>query len=127
MKKQRFICYIITLMFLVSACSSEDNDKVKIYEMLSFTETKVDSMKEITDSADVNILLTAFKSASENMGIADMEVPHYKVDFGNRAYFLWINEDSGIIMDVENTHITYSLSESSIQNINKIINSHYEK
>ena len=108
-------------ILLVTGCSSADMDKIDVYEMASFEETKPDSLKIITDREEINIIHKAFKGAKKNTGAADMADPHYKVDLGGRIYFLWIREDSGTIMNVGNTRTTYGLSKRSAGKVYGII------
>ena len=39
--------------------------------------------------------------------------PLYQVKVDGKTYFLWIDQDYGIIMDSEDTHTIYSLSNES--------------
>lgn len=50
-----------------------------------------------------------------------MTDPEFKIESGKESYFLWISEDSGTIMNAKDTHIIYSLSESSIKQVNELI------
>lgn len=117
---------ILTVLFLfllssISACSSEIIDKVSLYEMESFSETKMDSKKVLTQTKDIDIFLAAISGASENPGISDMIDPHYKVELGEETYLLWIYKDSGTVMNLKDTHITYSLTEKSVKEVQEVI------
>ena len=126
MKKQILRCLITVLLLLVvSGCSTTTNEKVTIYEMISFSETNMESKKIITDLKDINILETSFNGASQNPGLTDMIDPNYKVELAEETYFLWINEISGTIMNVNDTHITYTLTEKSVKEVNEVIISHF--
>ncbi|SEO66795.1 hypothetical protein SAMN05518847_109186 [Paenibacillus sp. OV219] len=96
-----------------------------IYKMVSFQETKQDSLKVITDTTEISIIETAFKGASKNPGIADMADPEYKVELGNDTYFLWIREDAGTIEKINETSTTYSLSMKSAKEVYRLIMSYY--
>lgn len=126
MKKQILRC-LITVLFLlvVSGCSTATSEKVTIYEMISFSETNMESKKIITDLKDINILETSFIGASKNLGLTDRIDPNYKVELAEETYFLWINEISGTIMNVNDTHITYTLTEKSVKEVNEVIISHF--
>jgi len=126
MKKHIFICLITVLLLLVvSGCSTTTNEKVSIYEMISFSETNMESKKIITDLKDINILETSFNGASKNPGITDRIDPNYKVDLDNETYFIWINDDSGTIVNVNDTDTTYTLTEESVKEVNEVILSHF--
>lgn len=126
MKKQILRCLITALLLLaVSGCSTATNENVTIYEMISFSETNMESKKIITDLKEINILETSFNAANKNPGITDRIDPNYKVDLDNETYFLWINDDSGTIVNVNDTDTTYTLTEESIKEVNEVIISYF--
>lgn len=51
-----------------------------------------------------------------------MADPEYKIEIGEKTYFLWIDEKSGTIMHTEDTHTIYSLSNNSIKQVNELLN-----
>ncbi|RIX59213.1 hypothetical protein D3P08_03385 [Paenibacillus nanensis] len=117
-------CTAILLISSLIGCTNRQIDKINIYEMESFQETKNDSLKEITDTTDISVIVSAFKLAVKNSGIADMADPHYKVELGTETYFLWIAENSGTIENIKDTHTTYSLSEKSAREIYQLVRSY---
>ncbi|MGR6907344.1 MULTISPECIES: hypothetical protein [Lysinibacillus] len=125
--KKYLILYFITILSisLISGCSSNKNETIKIYESVDFSEIKKDSMKKITELEDIELFSTAFNSASKNQGIKDMASPNYKVKLGKKTFYLWINNDSGVIMDASDTHTTYSINENLVKDINEVINNLY--
>lgn len=123
MKNQLFLCLIV--LFLQSGCSSDTVDHVYLYEMESFSETKIDSKVEITQLNDIDIFHAAISGASQNPGISDIIDPHYKVELGEETYFLWIYQDSGTVMNLNDTHITYKLTGESVKEITGLIKSHF--
>lgn len=46
----------------------------------------------------------------------------FKIEIGEETYFLWIDEKSGTIMNTEDTHTIYSLSNNSIKQVNELLN-----
>lgn len=129
MKKILFWVLAAVLMLLaVSACSSGEPKEVRMYEMESFAVTKEDSLIVITDSKDIEIFERAVDSATERLGIANMADPDYKFDLGGESYFLWIDmsAESGTLMNIENTHTTYSLADKSVKEVNEILRQHFQ-
>lgn len=60
--KKYLILYFITILSisLISGCSSNKNETIKIYESVDFSEIKKDSMKKITELEDIELFSTAF-------------------------------------------------------------------
>ncbi len=103
---------------------SEKIEKITIYQMKDFTEVKEDSKWELTDSAEIRVIRQAFKGAKKQPGIVNMAEPQYRLELDKNTYFLWIGEDSGTIMNVEDTHTIYSLSSKSAKRVYEIITLH---
>ncbi len=102
-------------------------EKATIYEMKSFSEVNEKLLIVITDSEEINSIEEAVNNAEKEPGIVDMADPEFKIEFGKKTYFLWISEESGTIMNTEDTHTIYSLSEKSINLVNDIIKSKFNK
>ncbi|MFS0687788.1 hypothetical protein AB1K89_00880 [Sporosarcina sp. 179-K 8C2 HS] len=113
---------VVFTLFFVSGCSSKNIQKVDVYEMESFSDIKIDSLISFTSSEVVNDFVKAFNNAKKMPGIVDMASPQYKVEFGEESYFLWINDESGTIMNSKDTHTIYTLSKSSAKTINELLN-----
>ncbi|MCL6572919.1 MAG: hypothetical protein K6T88_14745 [Bacillus sp. (in: Bacteria)] len=115
-----FIFVVFTLLF-VSGCSSKNIEKIDVYEMESFSIIKEDSLASYTDSKVVSNFVNAFKNANKEQGIVDMDDPEYKVEIGEESYYLWISEEQGTIMNVNDTHTIYTLSKSFAKTINELL------
>ena len=109
-------------MFSILGFSAKNSDKVDVYEMESFSDIKQDSLISFTDPKIVSDFVKTFKNAKKEPGIVDMADPKYKIEFGQESYFLWISEDHGTIMNVEDTHTIYTLSKSSAKMIYELLN-----
>lgn len=118
--KGLLLSFIFSILFLVG-CTSENIKKVDVHEMESFLVTKEDSLVTYTDSEAIRTIVKAFKKAKIEPGIVDMADPEYQVDFGENSYYLWVDERQGTIMDLDDTHTIYSLSEKSSKAVYKII------
>lgn len=95
---------------------------ITIEPMESNSETLV-----IEDTETINMIKEAVSNSEKQPGIVDMADPEFKIKIGEETYFLWVDEKSGTIMNTKDTHTIYSLSVSSIKQINNIISSNYSK
>jgi hypothetical protein len=122
--KKLFLLFIFVVLALafVGGCSSENIEKVDVYEMESYSVIKKDSLTSYTDSKVVSNFVNAFMNAKKEQGIVDMSEPDYKVEFGEESYYLWVSGEQGTIMNINDTHTIYTLSKSSAKTINELLN-----
>jgi hypothetical protein len=119
----RFFLFLIVFnVFLIGGCSTGNIEKVDVYQMESFSNIKKNSLTSFSDSKVVDNFVKAFKNAKKDPGIVDMADPEYKVEFGKESYFLWVSEENGTIMNLNDTHTIYSLPKSSAKSINDLLN-----
>ncbi|MCH4827949.1 hypothetical protein [Planococcus halocryophilus] len=116
-----FIFVVFTLSF-IGGCSSENIEKVDVFEMESFSVIKNDALTSYTDSKVVSDFVKAFKKAKKEPGTVDMMDPRYKVEIGEESYYLWISKEQGTIMNLDDTHTIYTLSQSSAKKIYELLN-----
>lgn len=124
MKKFLFISFILVVFVAtLSGCNKGNNGgkEVKVYGMESFSEVTEDSLVTYTDKKVTQQFKKAVSSAKKQSGIVDMEDPQYKVELGGESFFLWLNEEHGTIMDVEDTNSIHSLTDESVENINDML------
>ncbi|HYK74248.1 MAG TPA: hypothetical protein VEV44_14225 [Pseudoneobacillus sp.] len=120
MRKKICLLMIIAL-FILSACSFEKIDKIQLYEMESFSNIRKDSMMIIKDKQDIIQIRNGIDSAKKQPGVVDMADPEYKIEVGKNTYYLWISENSGTIMNLEDTNTIYSLTKYSAKRVGEII------
>ena len=132
MLKKYYYVSILLGAFALSGCTEEKADsipsntesvgKVNIYEMKGFSEINEESLIVITDSEEINSIEEAIKGAEKVPGIVDVFEPHYQVNIGEKTYYLWIhNKEAGTIMDAEDTHTVYKLSDNLVEKLIKFI------
>ena len=129
MKKSIVSFFVLSAFsFILFGCSKsseqlkENIEKVYIFEMMnSFSKVNEDSKIIISDSKEITDIKEAVNSAEKLSGIVDVAEPHYKIEIGEEAYFLWLIEESGTIMDVKDTNTVYKLSNKSVQRVNELI------
>jgi hypothetical protein len=97
--------------------NTESLEKITIFPMESNSEVLV-----IEDTETIDMIQEAVDNAEKQPGIVDMADPEYKIEIGEEIYFLWVDEKSGTIMNTEDTHTIYSLSENSIKQVNELLN-----
>lgn len=115
------IIILIFTLFTLTSCSFEKIDEIYLFEMESFSVVKEESLIILDEQTEINHLRNAIDSAKKKQGIADMADPEYKIEIGKNTYYLWISEDSGTIMNLENTYTIYSLTKYSAKRVDKII------
>jgi hypothetical protein len=97
--------------------NTENLEKVTLYPMETNSEEVV-----ISDRETIKTIIEAVDSAEKLSGIVNMANPEFKIKIGEKEYFLWIDEKSGTIMNTEDTHTIYSISESLIDQVNELLN-----
>ncbi|MFD1928984.1 hypothetical protein ACFSFY_13155 [Sporosarcina siberiensis] len=123
MKKYLIISiFLFALIASLSGCSKgiKEVKEVNIYEMENFSEVKEDSLVTFTDKKAIKQFKKAFSSAKKQLVVVDMADPQYKVELGEKSFFLWLSQDHGTIMDVEDTNTIYTLTNQSVENVKNI-------
>lgn len=100
--------------------NSESLEKITFYPKESNSETLV-----IEDRETIEIIKKAVDNAEKQPGIVNMADPEFRIAIGEETYFLWIDETAGAVMNTENTHTIYSLTYTSVNQINEIISYNY--
>lgn len=118
-----FHVFLVFILIIVG-CSNgtEEIESISIYKMKNFSTVQEDSLITLTDSKVIDEFTKGFNNANKEQGIVNMADPEYKVELGGVTYFLWITEEHGTIMDLNDTHTIYTLSKSSAKNINELLN-----
>ena len=101
----------------VATSTSETNGTVS----KSNSETRMESLN-LKEANEIAIFNKAVNGATKEPGIVNMANPHYQFNIDGESYFLWIDEISGTIMNKKDTNTIYSLSITSVQEINEFIN-----
>jgi hypothetical protein len=114
---------LVFIIVLVCCSKSPDNiEKVNVYKMKSFSVIEEDSLVTFSDSKMIKDFVKAFNTAKKVPGIVDMADPAYKIELGDKSYFLWITQESGTIMNLNDTKTIYTLSKSSVKTIYELLN-----
>jgi len=113
--------YILTVLLIVLFLLGCTPNKVTIVEMESFWKAKQDTKKTFTEQSIINDFTKAIKEAQKRDGIADVADPEYKIKLGADSYFLWLSEDSGMIMFTNDKDTRYKLTDESTAKLNEIM------
>lgn len=123
---KKLILFVLFLLFILVACQTNDNkgfldvniSKVNISKSNGFGKLNSDFFIVYQDKESLDIFNNAISTAVKREGVADMAEPEFdlKVSYtgGNKQGFhLWLGENGqkSTIMKVNDTHITYSISE----------------
>lgn len=79
-------------------------------------------MLELNGEEELNIFKKAVSDSRKDSGIVNIVNPQYQFSIGGDTYFLWISENSGVIMNTKDTHSISLLSSSSIKEVYELIN-----
>ncbi|MFD1738694.1 hypothetical protein ACFSCX_19425 [Bacillus salitolerans] len=133
MKKMSLVLSLFLLSFGLFGC--QENSEVKVdnsqvnterLEKISIDSTESNSETLVINATEtIEMINEAIENAEKQLGIINMADPEFKIEIGEETYFLWIDEKSGTIMNIEDTHTIYSLSVSSVNQINEIISYNY--
>lgn len=77
---------------------------------------------ELKDSDGIEVFTEAVNNSSQESGIADMANPQYIFKLDGESYYLWVNTESGTIMNTKDTHTIFSLTGESVKKVYDYIN-----
>ncbi len=126
---QKILVLILVVGFTLVGCSqgqsnkSDDAQSEKSSESNSetLTSTKVISL-DLKEEEEKEVFTKAVKDSKQEPGIANMTNPDYKFNIEEESYLLWINNDSGTIMNIKDSHTIYTLSSNSVKEVFGIVN-----
>jgi len=121
--KKLFVLFI-AFGFISAGCSKEQEKIMSETSIESNSETvtatKVKFL-ELKEANEIDIFTSAVSHSKKHPGSVNMTNPHYRFSIGEDDFFLWINEDSGTIMNRKETHTIYELSSSSVKEIYEFV------
>ncbi|RJE86158.1 hypothetical protein D3P07_18935 [Paenibacillus sp. 1011MAR3C5] len=121
---------VLFLGLIVSGCASNSSNTkkekmVSLYVMSSFSAAKEGTLRVVSDSEEIAMWHKAMSDSIQRQGIVNMADPHYKVDLGEQVYFLWIEEDRGTVMNVQDSHTIRTLTPKYAKAAYAALQSHY--
>lgn len=112
---------LFTFIALTGCNNSTEIKEVKLYEMNDFDQEKENSLKTFNKSTEIKAFEEAFKQMKKQPGIVDMIEPEYKVEIGNKTYFMWLSEEVGTVMDAADTNTVYTLPEKTADSLKELL------
>lgn len=112
------------LLLTLFACSSnevKETKEVKVQEMVSFSKEKQNTLKVISDSPKVKVIVNAIRQAKKQKGIVDITDPQYRMDTDQDRYYLWFNENgSATIMNDKDKNTIFKIADAKdLENVKK--------
>lgn len=110
---------------VLGACSNELGEvkQVDVYKMESFDQVQKDSLVTFKSKEEIKVFEKAFTHLKKKKGKVDIMDPEYKVELGDKSYFMWLNQEKVAVMDTEDTDTLYLLTEDNSKRIQKIMDS----
>lgn len=117
--KKIFIFFTV-ISFALVGCSQEP--KSQIIKQATEKDLKTNSdtkmhVLELKVTEEIDIFKRALSNSQKEPGIINMANPQYQFNVDEESFFLWITKESGTIMNTEDTHTIYSLSNSSVKEV----------
>ncbi|MFP3355753.1 hypothetical protein R0K17_00215 [Planococcus sp. SIMBA_143] len=130
MRKLQVLSLLLIMLFTLTACQNgllnaeqQATDKIVLYQMESFGQVKESTNYEITDKQTIKLFATAISRANKVSGIADVADPNFKVEFGEKEFYLWVSADHGSVMDEADTHTLYTLEQKDAEQLYSFLSS----
>ena len=130
MRKLQVLSLLLIMLFTLTACQNgllnaeqQSVDKIVLYQMESFGQVKENTNYEITDKQTIKLFVTAISRANKVSGIADVADPNFKVEFGEKEFYLWVSAGHGSVMDEADTHTLYTLEQKDAEQLYSFLSS----
>lgn len=108
---RKLLVFLLFIGLILTACGKEGE---------SGLDKKIENLI-LKETDEINMFLEAVNRANEVEGIVDMSEPHYSFTIGEDSYYLWIDEESGTIMNQKDSHKIYTLTEDSHDELYKFL------
>ncbi len=119
MKKLSILFIVIGLLLV--GCSQKEQNETRNPMVKSNSGSKMEHL-DLKEKYEIAIFNTAVSESTKEPGIGNISNPQYQFSLGEESYFLWSTVDNGTIMNTKDTHTIYSLSSSSIKEVNEFVN-----
>lgn len=137
-----FSITVLLILVVFSGCQNENNQKNNQNDILQLKEdikeinvfksnksTKEDLITSFVDMEIIKTVKNIINSANKQAGIVNTTDPNYNIEIiyendKKEKLNLWLRKDEkGSLMNVEETHILYNLSEEMSDNLYDLIHS----
>lgn len=121
MKNILYLLFVMSLLLIGCSKQEDKEDGKNVPETHSGTRTVILPLKS---EGEKTIFNKAVSSSTKLAGIVDVTNPQYQFELEDDLYFLWLNKESGQIMNNKDTHKVFTLSKESVKEINTFIQKH---
>ncbi|ANU10998.1 hypothetical protein BBH88_12120 [Planococcus antarcticus DSM 14505] len=116
------LCLLSAIMMgcqneLLAQQEKDVDSPVLLYRMVSFGEIEEDSFFTVSDEYTIQLFKEAISSAKKVSGMADVVDPQFQVEFGEKVYYLWIDQDRSSVMDSEDSNTLYMIKDNNADQI----------
>lgn len=130
MRKLQVLSLLLVMLLTLTACQNgllneeqQSAEKIVLHQMKSFGQVKENSQLEVTDEQTIELFTEAISHAAKVEGVVDVVDPNFKVDFGDKEFYLWVSPDHGSIMDEADTHTLYTLEQKHAEQLYSFLSS----
>ena len=130
MRKLQVLSLLLVMLLTLTACQNgllnaeqQSADRIVLYQMESFGQVKENTRYEVTDKQTIELFATAISRANKVSGVADVADPNFKVEFGEKEFYLWVSADHGSVMDEADTNTLYTLEQKDAEELYSFLSS----
>lgn len=116
----KLVVMLAIIGLLLAGCAQKEQIETSGPLGNNNSETKMEQL-DLKETNEIAIFSKAVSDSTKEPGIANMANPQYTFSLEEESYFLWITKESGTIMNTKDTHTIYSLSTSSVQEVNEFV------
>lgn len=121
--KMFLFVFIFIIFLILSACNNDLGEikQVNVYKMENFDKIKKNSLVSFKSNQEIKEFEKAFNNLKKQKGKVDIIDPEYKIELGNKSYFMWLNQEKVTVMNTEDTNTIYFLTDENSEIIKKIL------
>ena len=130
MRKLTGVLMLMMIGLILSACQNgllnsdqQAVSKIILHQMESFGQVKENSRIEVTDGQTIELFAEAVSQSDKVSGIADVADPNFKVEFGEKEFYLWLAKEHGSVMDTADTHTLYTMEGKHAEQLHSFLSS----
>lgn len=95
--------------------------KANIEPLVKINPNAKMEMIDLNDTNTLSIFKRAVNDSTKHHSVSYINQPKYTFKLDNEAYFLWITEDEGYIMNTKDTFAIHKLSNRSLNEVKEVI------
>ncbi|MDW7650303.1 MAG: hypothetical protein SCK29_08910 [Bacillota bacterium] len=127
LRKSTVLFFVVIALIVFTGCqkapSAGSVQKIELLQIDGFTQTDSVVLATFTEQDEIQPIVKAIETSTKIDGILDVTAPSfglklYDTNDAVKTYYLWVGQDTrynGMIMDVEDTHTGYTLTEEAAE------------